>query len=149
MAFKKISMDPSVQGRLREMAAEMRQLLYGEAACPDWGTKFTEIERDGMSVGLELARLVMEQSVGEQSHQMPKEAMAVDDDEVITTRPKPHELQTEAGQVSWEQPCGYQKNGRKAFFPSGQGAGVGNRRQVVAINARTHHVFGDEAPVIS
>ena len=124
MAFKKKSMDPDVQGRLREVATEMRRLLYGEAACPEWGTKFTEIERDGMSVGLELARLVMEQSVDEQSHQMPKAAMAVDDDEVTTSSPQPHELQTEAGQVGWEQPCGYQKKSRKAFFPSGQGAGV-------------------------
>lgn len=126
MAFKKKLLNRNVQARLREMAAEMRELLYGEAACPEWGTKFTEIEAEGMSVGLELARLVMEQSVDEQSHQMPKTAMAVDDDEVLNTPPKPHELQTEAGQVSWEQPCGYQKNGRKAFFPSGASAGVGD-----------------------
>lgn len=125
MAFKKKSMNPSVQARLREIAAEMRGLLYGEAACPEWGTKFTEIENDGMSVGLELARLVMEQSVGEQSHQMPSTAMAVDGDEVISTRPKSHVLQTEAGPVNWEQPCGYQKKGRKAFFPSDASTGVG------------------------
>ncbi len=126
MAFKKKSIDPGVQVRLREMAAEMRGLLYGEAACPEWGTKFKEIESDGMSVGLELARLLMEQSVDEQSHRTPKTAMAVDGDEVIAIPAKAHELQTEAGQVGWDQPCGYQKKGRKVFFPSGQGVGTGD-----------------------
>jgi hypothetical protein len=126
MAFVKKSMGPNVQARLREIAAEMRGLLYGENGCPEWGTKFTEIETDGMSVGLELARLVMEQSVDEQSHQMPKTAMAVDDDEVTATKPKPRELETEAGQVNWDEPCGYQKRGRKDFFPSGPSAGVGH-----------------------
>ena len=126
MAFQKKSFDPVVQSRLREIAAEMRGLLYGEAACPIWGTKFTAIEKDGMSVGLELARLVMEQSVEEQSHQMPKDAMTVDDDEVLITPAKPHEVQAEAGPVSWEQPCGYQKKGRKAFFPSDASTGVGD-----------------------
>lgn len=124
MAFTKGLMNPGVQARLREMAAEMRGLLYGEAAFPEWGTKFTKIEADGMSVGLELARLVMEQSVAEQARQIPPTAMAVDDDEVIATPSKTHELQTEAGFVSWEQPCGYQRKGRKDFFPSGARLGV-------------------------
>ena len=126
MAFKKKSMNPGVQARLHEMAVEMRGLLYGEAAFPEWGTKFTEIESDGMSVGLELARLVMEQSVDTQSRQIPKAAMAFDGQDVITIPPKLQELQTEAGPVSWEQPCGYQKKGRKAFFPSGASTGVGD-----------------------
>ena len=91
MAFRKKAIGPNVQARLREIAAEMRGLLYGEAASPVWGTKFTEIEAEGMSVGLELARLVMEQSVDEQAARMPKAAMAVDDDEVLTTPPKPRE----------------------------------------------------------
>jgi hypothetical protein len=126
MAFVKKSMSPSVQARLREIAAEMRGLLYGEKGCPEWGTKFTEIETEGMSVGLELARLVMEQSVDAQSLQMPKAAMVVEDDEVTAVRPKSRKLVTEAGQVKWEEPCGYQKKGRKAFFPSGSSIGVGD-----------------------
>jgi hypothetical protein len=119
MAFTKQPMSPSVRARLREMAAEMRGLLYGESGCPEWGTKFTQIETDGMSVGLELARLVMEQSVDEQSQKMPKSAMAVDDDEVCPTGTESYALDTEAGPVDWQQPCGYLKKGRKAFFPSG------------------------------
>lgn len=124
MAFTKKSMSSGVQARLREMAAEMRGLLYGEAGCPEWGTKFTEIETDGMSVGLELARLMMEQSVGEQSQKMPRSAMSVDDDEVIPTGTESQPLDTEAGKVDWQQPCGYMKKARKSFFPSSPSIGT-------------------------
>ncbi len=60
MAFAKKTVDPEVQQWLRQVAAEGRRLLYGEAGCPEWGTKFAEIEQEGMTVGLELARLLME-----------------------------------------------------------------------------------------
>lgn len=36
--------DPAVQNRLAEVAEELRGLLYGEAGCPEWGTKFVDIE---------------------------------------------------------------------------------------------------------
>ena len=127
MAFAKKSISPQVQSRLREMAEEMRGLLYGEAGFPEWGTRFSEIESDGMSVGLELARLVMEQSVGEQARNMPTSAMAVDGDEVIQTGTDSQPLDTEAGSVDWDQPCGYQKKSRKAFFPSSPGIGADGR----------------------
>jgi hypothetical protein len=42
-------------------------LTYGDGGVPEWGTKFTEIESRGMNVGLELARLFMEQSVEQQA----------------------------------------------------------------------------------
>ena len=50
--------EPGVQQRLREVATELRHMLYGETGCPEWGTLFREIEQDGMTVGLELARLL-------------------------------------------------------------------------------------------
>ena len=39
--------DPQVQQRLRDVAGELRQLMYGEQGCPEWGTLFREIEADG------------------------------------------------------------------------------------------------------
>jgi hypothetical protein len=125
MAFRKKALSSETQARLREMAEEVRGLLYGEAGCPEWGTRFSEIESDGMLIGLELARLVMEQSVGEQADRMPASKMTIEGDDVIATGEQTRELQTEAGSVKWEQPCGYQKKGRKAFFPSDPGAGTG------------------------
>lgn len=110
--------DPQVQQRLREMAGELRQLMYGEKGCPEWGTLFREIEGDGMSVGLELARLLMEQSTAQQAKDMPPEAMQVPGDVVQPAGTDEASLQTAAGDVAWEQPCGRLKQGRKAFFPS-------------------------------
>lgn len=125
MAFAKQSISPDVQQRLRDMAGELRGLLYGEAGCPEWGTKFREIEAEGMSVGLELARLLMEQSVAEQARQMPATAQRMDGDVVIPSGRATTPVETEAGTVEWDQPRGYLKKGRKAFFPSAPGAGSG------------------------
>ena len=72
MAKNRRKIDAAVQERLGEMAAELRQMIYGEQGFPEWGTKFAQIEDEGMAVGLELARLLMEQSVGEQATHMPE-----------------------------------------------------------------------------
>lgn len=117
MAFQRQGISSPVQARLREMAAEMRGLLYGEAGCPEWGTKFREIEGTGMSVGLELARLVMEQSVAVQAERMPESALAVEGDEVRLAGTAATPLETEAGAVEWSEPRTQLKRSRKAFFP--------------------------------
>jgi hypothetical protein len=127
MAFSKKKLDPQVQDWLRKVAAEGRALLYGEAAYPEWGTKFAEIEQDGMAVGLELARLVMEQSVAEQAEHVPTAAGVVLDDEAAPAGKEATTLETEAGAVEWKQPRSHLKRGRKAFFPPIPGAGVGGR----------------------
>jgi len=124
--FKRSKIDPGVQQRLRGIAAELRQMIYGEKGCPEWGTLFREIEQDGMAVGLELARLLMEQSTGEQARHMPREAMQVPDDVVQPAGTDAARLETMAGEVCWEQPCGALKQARKAFFPSAEGLGAGS-----------------------
>ena len=78
-----------------------------------------------MSVGLELARLVMEQSVAGQAEQMPAAALAVPGDVVTATGTEATPMVTEAGRVEWRQPRGYLKKGPKAFFPSAAGARSG------------------------
>ena len=127
MAFSKKKLDPQVQEWLRKVAAEGRALLYGEAAYPEWGTKFAEIEGDGMSVGLELARLVMEQTVAEQAQHMPATAAEVPGDKAAPAGKEATTLETEAGVVEWNQPRSHLKQGRKAFFPPTPSAGIGGR----------------------
>jgi hypothetical protein len=109
------------------MASEVRHLLYGEAGYPEWGTKFSEIERDGMTVGLELGRLLMEQSVARQAENMPPEALEVPGDTVDPAGTQETDLETDAGKLTWDQPQGYLKKGRKAFFPPAESAGTGGR----------------------
>ena len=108
--------DPRVQERLRGMAAELRHMIYGEKGCPEWGTLFREIEADGMSVGLELARLLMEQSTSGQVEQMPDEAMQVPGDVVQPAGTDSTRLETPAGDIAWEEPCGHLQHARKAFL---------------------------------
>jgi hypothetical protein len=127
MAFAKKKLDPQLQDWLRKVAAEGRSLLYGQAGCPEWGTKFSEIEKDGMSVGLELARLVMEQAVHGQAEQMPTSAREFAGDEALPAGKEPATLITEAGEVIWDEPRTRLKQGRKAFFPPTASAGTGSQ----------------------
>lgn len=122
MAFQRKAISVETQAKLREMAAQMRELLYGAAGCPEWGTKFREIEQTGMSVGLEFARLVMEQTVATQAEQMPPSALSVDGDEVRLAGRASKPLQTEAGAVAWAEPRAQLQRSRKAFFPPPAGA---------------------------
>lgn len=123
MAHAREKIDPVVQQRLSEMAAELRGLVYGEAGCPEWGTLFAEIESQGMTLGRELARLLMEQSVQNQARQMPAEALQSPEETVEPAGTAKRPLQTEAGVVEWDEPLGYLKKARRSFSPSGEGAG--------------------------
>lgn len=127
MVFQRPAISAEMQAKLREMAEEIRGELYGAAGCPEWGTKFREIERTGMSIGLELARLVMEQSVAAQAEQMPASALVVAGDEVRLAGTTSQPLQTEAGSVEWAEPRAELKRGRKAFFPPPASAGTEGR----------------------
>ncbi len=51
MASDRTELSERVKERITAYQAELREILYGEARCPVWGTRFSEIERIGMSVG--------------------------------------------------------------------------------------------------
>jgi len=63
MARTSNTLPPEIACKLADVARELREHIYGEQACPEWGTWFSQIEDKGMQVGLELARLFMQQSV--------------------------------------------------------------------------------------
>ncbi len=123
MAKNRRKVDPTVQERLGKMAAELRHIIYGEQGCPEWGTKFVQIEEDGMAVGLELARLLMEQSVSEQAGQMPQEDLHCGDETARAGGTDQANLNTQAGDVEWDEPAAYLNKARRAFFPSAEGPG--------------------------
>jgi hypothetical protein len=127
MAFQRAGIDAGMSARLREMAGQIREALYGSGGCPEWGTKFREIEQQGMDVGLELARLVMEQSVQTQSERVPDSALVVEGDVVQSAGRELTPLETEAGPIAWDQPRTMLKQSRKAFFPPAQSAGTEGR----------------------
>lgn len=123
MAKNRRKIDAAVQERLGEMAADLRQMIYGEQGFPEWGTKFAQIEDEGMAVGLELARLLMEQSVGEQATHMPEEDLDCPEETAQPAGTGRADLKTQAGDVKWDEPAAYLNKARRAFFPSAEGSG--------------------------
>ena len=117
---------PQVRQRLAEMADEARHLLYGEAGCPSWGTLFAEIEDDAKEVGHEFIRLLMQQAAEGQAETLPDEALITDIGEVAqSVGAEERTIETESGEVSWDEPKAYLPKSRKAFFPSVEGPGTG------------------------
>lgn len=127
MARAKNDVSPRVASRLAEIAREMRQLVYGEEGCPEWGTRFSQIEASGMGIGHELARLFMQQAVADQAAgPVPPAALDCGGE---TAKPlgtaRQTLLETPAGDVEWPQPVARLEESRRDFFPSGQSAGGG------------------------
>ena len=76
-----MKLTPEVHQRLVEVAREARELVYGSAGCPKWGTTFAEIESDACKVGYELMRLLMEQT---NIQQVPAGALQPESHQVAT-----------------------------------------------------------------
>ncbi len=117
---------PQVRQRLADMAAEARELVYGEAGCPEWGTLFAEIEDDAREVGLEFIRLLMQQTATQQAETLPSEALNTESGETAQSiGTEERTITTESGEVNWNEPKAYLPKSRKAFFPSVEGPGTG------------------------
>lgn len=125
MAIRRVELSEVIRKRVAEFEAELRQLMYGERACPEWGTSFAVLESVGMSIGEELSRQFMAASVGEQGKHIPAEALECEGEPARHLVPEKRELLTEAGPITYETPKGYLPQSRRAFFPSGEGAGDG------------------------
>jgi hypothetical protein len=117
------NVSPEVADQLAAAVREVRRLVFGGDGIPAWGTKFAKIESEGMSVGLEFARLFMEQSVDEQADQVPAAALDTGGETALRTGKVSTQLETGAGEVEWDQPESCLKESRRSFFPSGEGAG--------------------------
>ncbi|MFQ5732815.1 MAG: hypothetical protein ACE5KM_12785, partial [Planctomycetaceae bacterium] len=118
MAKNRRKIDAAVQERLGEVAAELRQMIYGEQGFPECGTKFAQIEDEGMAVGFELARVLMEQSVSEQATHMPEEDLDCPEETAQPAGTDRPDVKTQAGDVEWDEPAAYLNKARRAFFPS-------------------------------
>jgi hypothetical protein len=127
MARTANTLPPEIASKLADVARELREHIYGEQACPEWGTRFTQIEDQGMQVGLELARLFMQQSVQHQADgEIPPQAVDCDGEHALIDKNRQHEttLDTPAGEVEWKQPKTRLKKSRRDFFPSGPSTGT-------------------------
>lgn len=117
---------PELRQRLAEVASEARRLVYGEAGCPEWGTRFAEIEDDAKEVGHEFMRLLMEQAADAQTQHLPDGALTSAEGEAATLiGTEDRTIETESGGVHWKEPKAYLAKSRKAFFPSEPSPGAG------------------------
>ncbi len=66
-----VKLTPEARERFVELVAEARQLVYGEAGCPEGGTLFVEIEDDAKEVRHEFIRLMMQQATAGQAESLP------------------------------------------------------------------------------
>lgn len=125
MARTHNSIAPQLAGQLAQVARDLRRAIYGPEGFPQWGTRFDEIEQQGMDLGLEVARLFMEQSLASQAQAgLPEEALQEQQRE--TPKIIKHcerKLETSAGEVHWDQPQTRLTKARRDFFPSGPGTG--------------------------
>ncbi len=126
MASIREELGERVKQRIAACQAEVRELLYGEAGCPVWGTSFAEIERIAMSVGEELSRQFMALAAEAQTREMPGDAWACGGEQALPVGTETRSLVTEAGPIEYQTPKAYLPQSRRAFFPSGDGAGDGD-----------------------
>ena len=126
MASDREKLSERVKQRIAACQTEVREMLYGKAGCPVWGTRFAEIERTAMSVGEELSRQFMALAAEAQGGEMPAEALACEGEQALPVGTETRSLVTEAGPVEYATPKAYLPKSRRAFFPSGDGPGDGH-----------------------
>ena len=90
----------------------MRQLVYGGDGVPEWGTKFSQIESEAMSIGHELSRLMMEQAAAGQTEHLPDHSLKTPDEVAAVVGTAQAVLETPAGEVVWQQPKARLSNAR-------------------------------------
>lgn len=141
---------PILRQQLAEAAKQARRSMYGEAACPEWGTSFAELEDDGKEVGHEFIRLLIEQAAGQQAEGMPDTAFeSAEGERAKPVGEVPRRVETESGWVSWREPAGYLAKSRRDFFPSSEGVGPGGRSRSVPSAPAKGGASGDQAAIVS
>ena len=122
-----MAISQKLQERIRSVAAELRQEVYGTSGVPQWGTKFTEIEDVGVEIGDALACELIGQSL--QGQASKAEGAGAQECTVCGRSGKedgvePRLVRTRRGEVPWRELKGYCRHCRKAFFPQSEALGV-------------------------
>src|SRR4051812_44992155 len=110
--------------RLGQMARELTKALYPDGL--PRGTRFSELEAVAGALGDEVARQLIEINVQEQADAWPEEELGecpVCGGAARKAPDEPRVLTTTRGSVAWEQRVANCPRCRRAFSPSGSGAG--------------------------
>jgi hypothetical protein len=111
------ALPPVLAALVEEFTVKASRLLYGPEGVPADGTRFDEIEEDGVHVGDQVARALMEQAA--QADARRTKATTCSCGRPLGQRPlEPRLLTTRRGDVGWNEPVGYCPACRRDFFPS-------------------------------
>jgi hypothetical protein len=108
------ALQPTVQAAAKNLLFH----LYGEAG-PPWGTPFADLEELALRLGHTLAAELLRQGLARQAAAPPAAAAACPacGGPAAAADPEPRTLTTRAGEVGWQEPQGYCRRCRRAFFP--------------------------------
>jgi hypothetical protein len=113
-----------LRSRLGQMAQELGREVYPEGL--PRGTKFSDLEAIAGALGDEIARQLIEIQVQVQADDWPEDEIGecpICGGAARKAPDQPRVLRTTRGDVSWRQRVGNCPSCRRAFFPSGPGAG--------------------------
>lgn len=117
-----MAISSELQGRIQEMAEDLRREFYGGRGAPVSGEiRFTELEEDACQLGDALACEVMQQVLQTQAdvdHPETSCECSVCGRNGQLDDVQPRVVQTRRGNVTWKEPRYFCKHCRKAFFPS-------------------------------
>ena len=66
-----MTISSQLRQRIRDVAGELRRELYGEQGCPEWGTKFTEMENAACEIGDAVTCELLQQALQRQADDAP------------------------------------------------------------------------------
>jgi len=122
-----MAISKELQGRIQELARDLRREFYGGRGAPVSGTiLFEELEEDACQLGDAIACELMQQVLQAQADEDHPEAIS--ECSVCGRNGKLDEVQrrvvqTRRGKVKWPEPRYFCKHCRKAFFPSDERLG--------------------------
>ena len=100
MAKVSMPFTPQVLKQLQEMARSMCRESYGDEEASQWGTKCSELEADGITIGNELARLIIQRSVQVQAQAVPPPFLQqTDETAAVIGSGRELNIQTPVGEV--------------------------------------------------
>jgi hypothetical protein len=109
---------------LQQVACQLGRKVFPEGLPRE--TKFSELEAIACALGDEIARQLMESHVQQQTADWPEGDSAPCPEcrgPTSEAPDRPRSLMTTRGEVTWTEHARYCHRCRRAFFPSGPGAG--------------------------
>lgn len=122
-----MTISPQLRQKIGSIVGELRQELFGEKGCPQWGTKFTQMESEATEIGDAITCELLRQALEVQATDQEENCSCGVCGEVTAPHPDgvaPQVMTTGRGEVTWNAPQRLCNKCRQAFFPSASSTGT-------------------------